>query len=75
MAGRVEGVNCSTVEVAMPLQPPEAALADLRLHRPEIRDIEVQGRMKYGCAILVGAKHAISDQHMRVGPECTWLLR
>jgi len=32
-----------TVQVAVPVQPPEAALAHLRLHRLEVLRIEIEG--------------------------------
>ena len=40
-----------TVQVAVPVQPPEAALAHLRLHRLEVLRIEIEGGMENRTAI------------------------
>ena len=63
------------VQVTVPLQPAQTTLADLHLHGQEVFAVQVTGGMEDGRAVLVGTENAIGYEQMRVGPECTWLLR
>ena len=64
----VECVDRGTIEMTMPLQPAQASLAQLHMHGQHVGTVQVTGGIRDGCAILVGAKHAISDEHMIVYP-------
>jgi len=53
MVGGVQGTDRGAVQVAVPLQPAQAAPADLGLHGQEVGGVEIEGGVKDGLAILV----------------------
>ena len=56
----------SFVEVAVALQPAQAAVAHLRLNRDEVLAFQVQRRVEDRLAIFAGAEHTVGHQHVEV---------
>ena len=66
VVGSIEGVDRRAVQVAVPVQPPQAPTAHLRLHRPEVRNIKVNGRVEDRTAITIGAEHPVGHQDVEM---------
>jgi 3-deoxy-D-arabino-heptulosonate 7-phosphate (DAHP) synthase len=62
----VENMESVVIEVAMAVQPAQAAVAHLCLYRLEVFPFQIQGRVEDRLAILTGAEDAVGHQHMEV---------
>jgi len=59
-------VHRRVVEVAMTVQPPQAAPADLALDRGHVLGAEARRAVEPGAALAVVGEHAIGHHHVEV---------
>ena len=62
----VEYMHGGAVQVAVAMQPAQAALADLPLHRLEVGRVQLGGRMELGTIVAATAEHAVGHENMEV---------
>ena len=64
--GRVQGVDGQVVEVAVAVQPAQAAVADLDLDGGDVAGVQIGRRMELRPAGVVTREHAVGHQHVKM---------
>ena len=62
----VENMESVVIEVAMAVQPAQAAVAHLCLYCLEVFPFQIEGRVEDRLAVLTRAEGAVRHQHMEV---------